>query len=301
MEMPNFLVIGAGKAGTTALYEYLDQHPQIYMSPVKETNFFALEGEQANFRGPGVRERINSWSVTDIEDYQALFGRASGETALGEACPLYLYSPKAPGRIQHHVPNAKLIAILRNPVERAYSAFTHLIRDGREPFNNFARALEEEETRIADNWPWIWHYRQVGFYHEQLSRYFDIFDREQIKIYLYEDLKAEPMNVLPDMFRFLGVDAKFTTNVSTKHNVSGIPKSKALHSFLMTANPIKEGIKPLVPTKLRRRMVLGVRNRNLARSPQLPAESRRLLMDVYRDDILRLQDLIQRDLQSWLE
>jgi hypothetical protein len=299
--MPNFLVIGAGKAGTTALYEYLDQHPQIYMSPVKETNFFALEGERAVFRGPGVQERINSWSVTNIEDYQALFDRASDETALGEACPLYLYSPKAPGRIRHHVPDAKLIAILRNPVERAYSAFTHLIRDGREPFDNFERALEEEETRIADNWPWIWHYKRVGFYHKQLSRYFDIFDREQIKIYLYDDLRVEPTNVLPDMFRFLGVDAGFTTNVSTKHNVSGVPKNKALHSFLMTANPIKESIKPLVPTKLRRRMVLGVRNRNLDRPPQLSPELRRQLIGVFREDVLNLQDFVQRDLGNWLE
>lgn len=301
MTMPNFIVVGAGKSGTTALYEYLDQHPQIYMSPIKETNFFALEGEQAAFRGPGVQERINSWSVTDIEDYRALFDRASGETAIGEVCPLYLYSPKAPGRIQHHVPDVKLIAILRNPVERAYSAFTHLIRDDREPFGDFARALEEEELRIRDNWPWIWHYKRVGFYYEQLSRYFDIFDRERIRIYLHEDLRFQPADMLPDMFRFLGVDPEFTPDVSTRHNVSGIPRSKTLHSFLMKANPIKAGIKPLIPTKLRRRLVLNVRNRNLVRAPGLSSAVRRELVEAYRDDVLKLQELIQRDLQSWLE
>jgi hypothetical protein len=299
--LPNFLVIGAGKSGTTALYRYLEQHPEIYMSPEKEPNFFALEGKKANFRDRGPDEGINRWSVTNIEDYRALFAKVSNERAIGEASPLYLYSAKAPERIRHYIPNAKLIAILRNPVERAHSAFTHLVRDGREPFTDFAQALREEEARITANWSWIWHYKEMGFYHAQLRKYFDVFDQERIKVYLYEDLKADPMRMLLDTFRFLGVNEDYLPNASVKYNASGIPKNKLLHSFLMKSHPIKAPFKPLVPVKLRKRIVANLRNRNLREPPQLSPEMRRQLTEVYREDVLKLQELIHRDLSRWLE
>ncbi len=299
--MPNFIIIGAGKSGTTALYRYLDQHPQVYMSPVKETNFFALEGKRADFRDPSAPQRINSWSVTQLEDYEALFDGASGETALGEASPLYLYDARAPGRIQHYVPDAKLIAVLRNPAERAHSAFTHLVRDGLEPYADFGRALAQEDQRVADHWSWIWHYKRMGFYYEQLKRYFDTFGRDQISVYLYEDLKADPTNVVVDIFRSLGVDPQFRPDTSVQFNRSGVPKSKALHSFLMRSSPLKAPIKRLIPTAVRKRLVADLRNRNLREPPRLSSEMRLRLTEEYREDILGLQDLIQRDLTGWLK
>jgi Sulfotransferase family len=301
MTMPNFLIVGAGKAGTTALYRYLGQHPQIYLSPVKETNFFALQGEKADFRGPGVQERINSWSVTDVESYRALFNRVSGEEAIGEASPLYLYSPKAPRRIRHHLPDVKLVAVLRDPAERAHSAFVHMVREAREPFTDFELALNEEEARVEDNWPWIWHYERVGFYNEQLRRYFDLFDREQVRVYLYEDLGADPVGVLKDIFRFLGVDDESVPDVSVRHNLGGVPKSTAVHSFLKRPNPLKNAIKPLIPSGPRKRMVAKLRNRNLRAAPRLAPEVRRRLVGAYREDVLGLQDLIGRDLSGWLK
>lgn len=301
MTMPNFVIIGAGKSGTTALYRYLEQHPQVYMSPVKETNFFALEGGKADFRDPSAPERINSWSVTDLQDYEALFDRASDELALGEASPLYLYDGRAPGAIRRHVPDARLIAVLRDPAERAHSAFTHLVRDGLEPHADFGRALAEEDRRVADHWSWIWHYKRMGFYHEQLKRYFDIFDEEQITVYLYEDLRSDPMGVVADIFGRLGVDPRFRPDTSVRFNRSGIPKSKALHSFLMRSSPLKAPFKRLVPTKLRKRLVADLRNRNLREPPRLSPEMRLRLNEAYREDILGLQDLIQRDLTGWLK
>ena len=301
MTMPNFIIIGAGKSGTTALYRYLEQHPQVYMSPVKETNFFALEGETVDFRDPSAPQRINSWSVTRLEDYEALFDGVSDEIALGEASPLYLYDAQAPGRIRRHVPGAKLVAVLRNPAERAHSAFTHLVRDGLEPYADFGRALAEEDRRVADHWSWIWHYKRMGFYHEQLKRYFDTFDREQISVYLYEDLKSDPANVAGDIFRRLGVDPQFRPDTSVRFNRSGIPKSKAIHSFLMTSSPLKAPFKRFIPTRLRKRMVADLRNKNLREPPRLSPEMRLRLTEAYRDDVLKLQDLIQRDLKGWLE
>nr|MDJ0649638.1 sulfotransferase [Xenococcaceae cyanobacterium MO_188.B19] len=189
MIMPNFLIIGAAKAGTTSLYNYLKEHPQIYMSPVKEPRFFYLMNEKLDFRGPGDENILNS-STSDLEDYSTLFQGVSNEIAIGEASSMYLYHPKTPKRIKSYVPDVKMITILRDPVERAYSHFLMNVKNGLEPLTDFVQVLQEEEIRIRSNWGSNWHHKARGFYYSQVKRYFDIFDRSQIKIYLYEDLKT---------------------------------------------------------------------------------------------------------------
>ena len=305
MTLPNFLIIGAMKSGTTSLYHYLKQHPQVYMSSIKEPNFFALEGSDLDFNGAEGRERIQRWvrqeSVTNIEEYLALFRRAANETAIGEASPLYLYSPEAPYRIRHYVPEAKLIAILRNPVERAYSAFLYMTRDGREPLGEFSQALQAEESRIRDHWEWIWHYRHLGFYYTQLRRYFDVFDKNQIKVYLYEDLRADLPSVVRDIFRFLEVDESFVPDTSLRLNVSGTPKNGLLPRLIFRRNPVKAALRPLFPQVLRQRISESLRSQYLVEAPPLAPEVRRELLEAYRDDVLKLETLIGRDLSGWLE
>jgi len=299
MTMPNFLIIGAAKSGTTSLYHYLKQHPQIYMSPIKEPRFFAFDGIKVDFCGPR-DENLNRGTITEIEAYRALFQAVSNELAIGEASPIYIYNSRAPGRIKHYIPNVKLIAILRNPAERAYSSFTGLIRDGREPLTDFAEALRQEETRASNNWSFFWHYKKRGFYYIQLKRYFDLFNREQIKIYLYEDFRDNSLGILKDIFRFLDVDDTFVPDVSLKHNVSGIPRNRAIHIFLAKPNSIKSILERIIPERLRWRMRLGLIHRNLIKTP-LRSDVRKHLVQDYREDILKLQDLIQRDLSRWLE
>src|SRR5215211_584343 len=295
MTMPNFLIIGAGKSGTTSLYHYLKQHPEIYMSPVKEPKFFALEGKTLNFRGPN-DAHMNRKSVTDIDTYQALFRGVTDEKAIGEASPLYLYSPEAPGRIKHHVPRARLIAILRNPVERAYSSFIQRVQKGDEPLQDFALALQEEEIRMRNNWAPRWQVKQIGFYYLHLKRYHDIFDPDQIKVFLYDDLKSNPIGVAQSAYRFLGVDDSFSPNISSVHNPSGIPKSKALQLFLSRPNPLKSVLKLVVPRGLRPHLTAYLENRNIAGPPPLDQDVRKELMASYREDILKLEKLIDRDL-----
>lgn len=298
--MPNFLIIGAAKSGTTSLYHYLNQHPHVYMSPVKETNFFALEGEKANFRGPGADERINRWSVTDLEAYHKLFEGAAEERALGEASPLYLYSAKAVARIKHHVPEAKLIVVLRNPADRAYSSFLHVVLNGREPYKEFGRALEAESERIRANWDWIWHYKNMGFYHDQLSRYYEAFGPEQMKVYLYEDLNRDPGGVVRSAFEFLGVDASFTPQAPARYNVTGVPRSGLLNDLLRKKNPLKSAVRPFLPKKFRRRLLINLQNRILVKPP-FPEDVRGRLVAGFREDVSKLQDLIGRDLSGWLK
>ncbi len=296
MTLPNFLIIGAQKAGTTSLYYYLKQHPQVYMSPVKEAHFFDQdEGEKPNFRGPG---RSSTPPITSIEDYRALFRGVTDETAVGEATPSYIYIPGAPERIRRRIPDAKLIAVLRNPTDRAYSAFLHTVRSGREPLTDFARALGEEEARIRENWHPVFHYKQRGFYYDQLRRYFDAFGPDRIGVYLYEDLRTNPLGVLRDIFGFLGVeDETFVPEMSVEYNVSGVPRNKAVHSLVRKANALTPALKRILPFGLRQR----IKGRVFAKPPPLPVEQRMELVELYREDILKLEGLIGRDLSGWLE
>jgi hypothetical protein len=318
MRLPNFIIIGAAKSGTTALYHYLKQHPQIYMSPVKEPRFFAFEQGDLEFDGPGDRELHRSTTLSNLEDYQALFRDVSGEWAVGEASPVYLCSPKAAGRIKSFVPDARLIAILRHPVDRAYSHYLHLIRDREEPLTDFSQALQAEEKRVHDNWEYRWRYKELGFYAVQLRKYFDTFDRNQLKIYLYEDFDTDPQSVLRDVYRFLGVDDTFIADTSVRYNTSGVPRSKVMHAVLSKLQkatqatfdrapqqesdtqatlPGRLGKSPLLEKA--RHFGIGLKNRNLVKPPLAPDVRRQLLED-YREDILILQDLIQRDLSRWL-
>lgn len=297
--MPNFLVIGAAKAGTTALCQYLAEHPQIYFSPQKEPRFFALEGETITFQGPGDLTRFRY--VTDVEKYEQLFKNVTNEIALGEGSTWYLYLPKAAERIKHYIPDVKIIIMLRDPVERAYSNFSGLQREGVEPIKDFEVAIREESARIRNNWSPTWHYKQKGFYYPQLKRYFDLFDHNQIKVSLYDDFKVNSRMVVQDIYRFLGVDDTFNPDSSQKHNVSGIPKNQLLHQFLKQSNPLRGFLHSLVPAKLRQQVKNNLINFNLDKLPPLSSEVRRQLIEEYREDILKTQDLINRDISQWLK
>jgi sulfotransferase family protein len=299
MTLPNFLIIGAQKAGTTALYAYLEQHPDVFASEIKEPGFFAFEGQEASFAGPqdalGERSRVR-----DLARYQALFRTAQGHRLIGEGSNVYLYVPQAPRRILHYVPKAKLIAVLRNPVDRAYSAYRHLVRDGREPLASFEEALEAEQSRIAANWHPHWHYQRRGFYHEQLQRYFDCFDRRQIAVYTYDDFVANPLTVMRSIFGFLGVDDSFVPDMRQRHNVSGVPRLARLHAALARPSALKDFVKRLIPAAPRQRLRAAIMERNIvAREPKLSSATRHRLTDLYREDVLRVEGLIGKDLSAW--
>lgn len=300
--MPTFLVIGAAKSGTSSFYMYLAQHPQIYMSPRKEPHFFSYEGEKMDFRGPpGVKLNINL-SITDLSNYQKLFAKAPPTAERGEASVAYLYEPKAVQRIRHYIPDAKLIAILRNPVERAFSAYLHVLREGREPARDFMHALDLEPTRIQEKWPLLYRYVDAGRYARQLDRYFQAFRTAQMRVYLYDDLRSDPVGVTQECFRFLGIDPTFVPDVTTRYNESGIPRSRFLQSLLRGPDSLKR-------LKRRARLYMAggrlhttyvhLKSRNLIR-PTIPPEASHRLKAIFEPEIASLQSAIERDLSRWL-
>lgn len=297
MTMPNFLIVGAQKAGTTSIYYHLKHHPEVFMSAVKEPQFFAVaDGGELAASGPG-DARANP--ISTLAEYQALFAEAGDAKAAGEASTIYLYSERAPGRIKHHLPDVKVIAILRDPAERAYSNYMHLIRDGREPIADFERALEEEETRRAQGWSANWRYLDKGFYAGQLERYFRTFGADQLRVYLYEDFCDDPAAVMADIYRYLGVREDVSQDLSLRLNVAGVPRSKGMQSLVKRQERLKWLIDPLISERLRRRL-LSMQNHNLVREG-LAAETRARLIDVYHEDIGRVAELTGLDVSRWLE
>ena len=301
--MPDFLVIGAPKAGTTSLYHYLCQHPEVFMSPNKEPHFFAFEGAQPNFEGPGDdRAWLNAHSVVTLSDYQQLFAAAQAGQKRGEASTMYLYVKESCDHIRHYIPEVKMIAILRHPVDRAYSHYVHMRRDGREWETNFEQALAKEPERIQKNWSPAMHYRQVGLYYNQIQRYLKTFDSEQIKIYLYDDLVEKPQAIYRDIFEFIGVDPNIEIDTSARYNAtSAIRKHKMLHDFLLNPNGVKAALRKVIPAHIRKPLSAKVYRKNATMVQPLSDASRSKLTASFEPEILRLQDLIGRDLSCWLE
>ena len=207
-------------------------------------------------------------------------------------------SLQAPQRIKHYIPNAKLIAILRHPAERAFSAYSHLVREGYETLS-FPQALKKERERIGQKWLPLFYYKKQGFYYSCLKSYFDLFPRENIRIYLYDDFEADTISVIQDMFAYLGVDKTYVPDL-TRKNVSGIPKSRFMYDLFTKSNVIKSTLKPLFSNKIRRQIYNTVTTKSLKPKPKLSSSMKLDLIEVYKKDILRLQDLIQQDLTAWL-
>lgn len=302
--LPNFMIIGAGKSGTTSLYEYLKEHPQVFMSPVKETNFFALEGKQlVDAKNDPNQMNHYPWSITVRSEYEDLFKGVDQEKAIGEVSPMYLYTPVAARKIKATIPNVKIVVILRNPVDRLYSRFLHLARENRLPTSEFSDALDQES---------IWWKRndlvREGHYFQHLSVYFELFDEKQIKVFTYDELRKDPKKVIADLYEFIGVDATFEPDMSSEYNVSGFIKNKFTDKLIGQDSLIKKAISKVSPalgnavinnTKIKK-WVNGLRNKNLDRKP-LDKETRQQLLELaYKEDIHNLHKLLKIDFSNWL-
>ncbi|MBZ0290268.1 MAG: sulfotransferase, partial [Anaerolineae bacterium] len=295
------------KAGTTSLDHYLRQHPQIFMSPKKEPHFFCFENGLPRFTGPHDDQVWRELAVTDLAAYQALFREGLSCAARGEASTNYLYyHAVAAPNIKAYLPDVRLIAVLRNPADRAFSAYQHRRRDFRDPAPTFEAALALEDERIAQGWEPGAHYFRGGLYAAALKTYYAHFDPSQIRVYIYEqDIERDLANTLRDIFRFLQVDEQSPIDVSDRLNASGVIQSRWLRAlrWLALYTDVVKGVKRILPPALvepaRRRF--RQTQQASAKRETIPPETRRRLLEHYREDIMQTQALIGRDLRSWLD
>jgi hypothetical protein len=233
-------------------------------------------------------------TFTTLRAYQTLWEDVS-ERQRGEASVVYLYLPHVAAAIASMNPDVKLIVILRNPVDRAYSHYLMARRKGREPLASFREAIAAEPERLAQDYDPYWHYLSFGFYHEQLERYLKVFDRSQMRIVLNDDLRRDSSAVYAQLLRFLEVDASFRPRAKREYGVGGVPRNGWLYKLVVRPSLARDYLKRLIP----RRYHATLLKRLVLTKPELDARYRQFLARAYYDDIVRLEQLLSRDLSAW--
>jgi hypothetical protein len=289
---PDFIILGPSRTGTTSIYHYLRQHPGVFMSPVKETRYFAYLAVQA---AGSSFTAVKGWQITDWRQYQAQFEGARPGQAAGEATPLYFYVPGVPEQIRARLPDVRLIAILRNPAERAYSLYQKYVRDGLET-RSFEQAVQDELEGRAHRLSVLGHYVDIGYYHRHLSRFLRSFPRAQLGLFIYDDLQAAPADFMRSMFEFIGVDPVFATDTSVRFNRSGASAAGG-------AGRLAKRWRNLIPHPLYMALhrAFGKLQPDRPNVAPLSSDMRRRLCELYAPDLGALQQLTGRDHSGWLD
>jgi hypothetical protein len=301
MALPDFLVVGAPKAGTTALHAALARHPALYMSVVKEPKFFLTDGQPPARGGPGDAQTYRE-HVWRRADYEALFDAAPAGAARGESTPLYLQDLAAHRRIHELIPGARLIAVLRDPVERAHSNWTHMWSAGLEPIGEVVQACAEEERRVEAGWASFWRYIGLGRYGEQLEHLYTLFPPEQVLVVRYRSLVDRPAQTLDQICRFLGV-APGIIHTVPRQNVTAHPdrtlRYHAVSRALRTASAVGRFLPGTSGTVLTDPLERMLQRSAPARKP-LTWEEREALLPHFEADIRLLEQITGDDHSDWL-
>jgi hypothetical protein len=288
---PNFFIVGAAKAGTTSLYYYLNEIRGVYMSKVKEPYYFS----------PHYVQRYPGETVTDKEEYLRLFENTSSYIAVGEASPSYLWDPDSPKLIHQAVPNARIIILLRDPIERAYSHYMMDVKFGAHDrkssfYHDLMRGYKSQEKAYGISPLYV----ELGMYSKQVKRYFDQFGRQQVKVIIYEEFIQHPEETVNDVLAFLEVNHTVTA-IRKQHNPYSIarsPFSVWVFSFFrwLRARGIKTSkLTTLLPFSLTWSLEEKLLFKR-AQKPKMEPEASQFLQEIYHDDVLRLESLLGRSL-----
>ena len=295
--LPTFLIIGAPRSGTTALYEGLKAHRDVFLPTLKEPLFFLRDQRAHRLYSPAGAAPADQ-AIATWEDYVALFKEGASLPARGDASTLYLYDAHAAQRIADRLPSVRMIALLRDPVSRAYSQYSlHRLR-GTEPLPSFEDALAHEPARILGRWSPFWLYRDVGRYAGQLNRYFKLMGRERLLVLLQEDLAQRPTETYLRIFRFLGIPAERAAVPELRSvNASGQARNELAAHLVRSRSPWVRAARRILPAAARRQL----RGLLTKPAPEMAPATARELRAFYRDDILETSRLLGRDLSHWLD
>lgn len=287
--LPNFFIVGAPKSGTTSLYNYLDHHPEVFMSAVKEPNFFSYDDT--------VKQNLyyKERGIEKLSDYEKLFETVSGQKIIGEASVSYLFYESVPNKIKNLVNQPKILMLLRNPVDRAYSHYfmDYKLRYVNDSFENVVYKKTVNKNAALH----FQQYIELGLYYEQVKRYVDAFGKSNVKIYLYEDLTDNINALIADLYQFLDIDQSYIPNLEKKYNSYEAPRNGIVR-LLYSVGWLRRGIKSLMPEG----GVNGIKKILFSRkSENKNAATVSYLKSFYKNDIQQLEKLINRNLKSWYE
>ncbi len=295
--LPNLVVAGAPKCGTTSLYHYLRQHPEVYLPARKELHYFTRDHLARDTAGPG-DTAVLQHLCKDREAYQAEFAGVRSEKVLGDISPSYFDFAEVAPAMRRELEDARIVILLRDPVAKAFSQYMHLVRDGRETLT-FYDALQAEAERAGRHWSMIWRYAASSLYAERLRKYLDAFGGERVRIYLFEEFVVQPQTMLEDLWRFLGIDPTVRPDTSRVFNVSSRPRSRALATLVSKRSPLATLARAVVPAGIRSRITESVRRLNAGRKGEVDQRSRAFLRERFAADIRETEAIMGRRL-GWL-
>jgi Sulfotransferase family len=305
MALPDFLVAGAPKAGTTALHVALARHPQLYLSRVKEPKFFLTDGRPRAQGGPGDAKTLRE-QVWQRDKYEALFAGAPPGSLLGESTSLYLQDPDALQRIRTAIPDVRIIALLRDPIDRAHSNWAHLWSAGLEPEHDFVKACLLEQRRTAAGWAAFWRYLSLGKYGEQLDQLWSLFPREQTLVLRYRELRESPAETLDLITGFLGVQTGVVTE-TTAENVTTHASRSPVNQTVARVLRAGASLEATLPGALGKGVAPANKllSRHLQREQRvrepLTAEQRAALIPEFTEDLQLLEQVTGESFSDWLD
>jgi hypothetical protein len=304
MTLPTFLVAGGARCGTTGLVEGLRRHPRIFVTEPKEPHYFALHRIGASFTAPGDAHTINRVAVTDRARYLALYeeaGRAEPPfLALGEGSvsTMYYYEESLPEVLSVN-PEMKLVVLLREPVDRAFSAFGYMRARGLEPIPDFLDAVAQEDERRKEGWHHIWHYTRMSFYADSVAAMQEALPPDQLKVLFYDDLNSDYEGTVTEVLTFLGVPpVEGPAAEVPRVNISGEPRSKMLHELVRIATG-NDRLRATVKGATSYRFREAIRRR-LLRTDTVGADARAALSPMFDADLARLRQLLPTGGPEWL-
>jgi hypothetical protein len=299
---PDFLLIGAPKAGTTALHGALAQHPELFLSRVKEPKYYLCgDSPPPAYRGPGDAHSNQEW-IWQRQRYLDLFADAGEGQLAGESTPFYLYNRDARRRIASDLPKAKLVAVLRDPVDRAYSNWMHLWADGLEPCADVVEACEREAKRVDEGWAPFWHYRGLGMYGRQLADLVEHFPAEQVLVLRYRALVDDPPTALNRVCRFLGVAQDVLTEIpkgNSRPFVHPSTRTRLLGPLVRAGAAVGQFLPPEAWRAASRPLVGQLHQRGNPARPRLTPEQGEILRAPFLEDISLLEQVTGESFDDW--
>lgn len=303
MSLPDFLVLGAARSATTSLHYYLEQHPNVSMSITKEPNFFAFD-HRTDPPTPLIdpASTILTKSIADRSAYEHLFAHSGSGDVLGEASPLYLYVRETPEQIHRLIPDARLIAIVRNPVDRAYSHWLHIKRDRPEAaIAGFRAACEAEMAGHGDYTPYAGgsHVLRMGLYDVQLERYLDTFGPGSLLVLAYETLVSSPLDQLHRVCDHLGV-VRYDFDTDVQYNRSGVSRGTIRTAVGQAVRAAQPTMKAILPGPVTRRLArLRAARDQPDAPPPIPDDLRTQLVEWFAPSVERLRRMQLVEALPW--